>query len=89
MKNNYLLNIYKFSLKHSKRDVNQQLKITKLMIRVVLFLVIGALIFAAVDQLSLATIISIGLPLLLIMLVLNLLFSIEHKTKAVFEELSE
>lgn len=89
MKSDYLLKLYKFSLKNSKREKQDQLRLTKTMIRVFLFLVIGALLYAAIDNLTVATLIKIAVPVVLITLVLNLFFSIERQTPDIIAKLRD
>ena len=84
-KHDYLTRIYAKAIRKSKRPLDEQLRLTQRMIRIVLFLVIGALCYAAVVNLTIAELITIGIPTALIALVLQLFYAIEHRTEEMWE----
>lgn len=84
-----LLETYQFLCKGSKRELTDQLKVARLMIRGCLFLVVGALCYSAVYSLSLAEIITVGIPIIFIMFVFQLIFFVERNTKPTWEKMVE
>lgn len=87
--NDYLKKVYNVAIKNSKRSMDEQLKMTRTMIRVVLFLTIGALIYAAAVNLTISDIITIGVPVALIALVLQLFYAIERRTADVWDKIKK